>query len=89
MPDQPRFDLSQGVAALWRGWERGLDRSSYERSKRKLNPPIARQPMLDLANRNYSPPRRSGWDEDRVAGESITEGLESGTTVQPACGDDG
>jgi hypothetical protein len=34
-------------------------------------------------------PRRSGWDEDRVAGESITEGLESGTSVQPACGDDG
>jgi len=31
----------------------------------------------------------SRWNEDRAAGEGVTEGLESGTAVQPPCCDDG
>ena len=34
---QPRFDLSQGVAALWRGWERGLSRSPYDHPESEVN----------------------------------------------------
>jgi hypothetical protein len=34
---QARLDLSQGIAALWRGWERGLGRSSYDHPKSEVN----------------------------------------------------
>jgi hypothetical protein len=27
---QPRFDLSEGVPALWIGWERGFSRGPYD-----------------------------------------------------------
>jgi hypothetical protein len=44
---QPRFDLTKGIAALWRGWERCLGRSSYDRPECKLDPQALRVPADD------------------------------------------
>jgi hypothetical protein len=45
---KPGLDLSQGVAALWRGWEGGLSRGPYTGSEAKLNPRALRMPTMNV-----------------------------------------